>query len=174
MQELLDKYEKLPKDIEWHMIGHLQRNKVKYIAPFVAMIQSVDSMELLNTINEEARKHGRIIDCLLQIKIASEEAKYGLSFENARDVIAALQHDINEKLGSVRVCGLMGMATQTSDQEQIRVEFRSLKKFFDEIKKEYFAQDSTFSILSMGMSSDWQIAIGTGSTMIRIGRAIFQ
>ncbi|HNO71737.1 MAG TPA: YggS family pyridoxal phosphate-dependent enzyme [Bacteroidia bacterium] len=166
VQELTEKYYALPKDIQWHLIGHLQSNKVKYIAPFVTLIHSVDSIKLLEEIDKQAKKNHRVINCLLQIYIAKEETKFGLSFEEAE---ALLTSDAFNKFTNCNVIGLMGMATNTENQEQIRNEFRSLKNFFDRLKKKH----NKISILSMGMSSDYMIAIEEGSTMIRVGSTIF-
>jgi hypothetical protein len=170
VQELLSKYDEMPKDIEWHLIGHLQTNKVKYIAPFVSLIHSVDSLKLLSVIDKEAQKCNRVIDCLLQVYIASEETKFGLS---ADELHGLLQKPEFEKLQNVRVCGLMGMATFTDNMEQVRMEFRFLKNLFNEVKQTYFQNHSWFKELSMGMSSDYRIAIEEGSTMVRIGSNIF-
>ncbi|GIV27319.1 MAG: YggS family pyridoxal phosphate enzyme [Bacteroidia bacterium] len=170
VQEMKEKYEQLPKDIRWHFIGHLQANKVKYIVPFVHLIHSVDSLKLLTEIHKHALKHQRIIDCLLQIHIAKEETKFGLSFEEAR---ALLFSDIIKTFSNVRIKGLMGMATLTDDGEQIKNEFLSLKHFFDEINAQKISDNVQFEELSIGMSNDYKIAIECGSTMIRIGTAIF-
>ncbi|WP_426667713.1 YggS family pyridoxal phosphate-dependent enzyme [Mucilaginibacter sp. McL0603] len=170
VQELVDKYEKLPKDIKWHLIGHLQSNKVKYIAPFISMIQSVDSLKLLEEINKHAEKNNRVIDCLLQIYIADEETKYGLGFD---EVIELLRSDEYTGLSHIRIRGLMGIATNTDTEKQIKDEFYELKTFFDGIKQSYFRQDPTFDVLSMGMSSDYKIAIEQGSNMVRLGSTIF-
>lgn len=166
VQELLDKYESLPKDIEWHMIGHLQSNKVKYIAPFVKLIHGVDSLKLLQEINKRAEQNNRIIDCLLQIHIAKEETKFGFDEE---EVIEAFQSEEFKKMTNIKIVGLMGMATNTTDESQIRKEFKSLKQFFDKLSTLNFQ----LSTLSMGMSSDYKIAIEEGSTMVRIGSSIF-
>lgn len=170
VQELVDKYEHLPKDIEWHLIGHLQTNKVKYIAPFISMIQSVDSLKLLQEIDKHAQKNDRTIDCLLQVYIADEETKYGLGFDEA---IELLRSDEYAGLNHIRIRGLMGIATNTDYEKQIKEEFYELKTFFDGIKQSYFRQDPTFDILSMGMSSDYKIAIEQGSNMVRLGSTIF-
>ncbi|HOK60270.1 MAG: YggS family pyridoxal phosphate-dependent enzyme [Tenuifilum sp.] len=170
VQELISKYDEMPKDIEWHLIGHLQTNKVKYIAPFVSLIHSVDSLKLLSVIDKEAQKCNRVIDCLLQVYIASEETKFGLSADELHEL---LQNQEFEQLQNVRVCGLMGMATFTDNMEQVRMEFRFLKKLFNEIKQTYFQNQPWFNELSMGMSSDYRIAIEEGSTMVRIGSNIF-
>lgn len=169
VQEMLPKYEALPKDIRWHLIGHLQRNKVKYIASFVHLIHSVDSEALLREINKRAAQNKRVIDCLLQIHIAQEESKYGLSYEEAH---ALLTSSTWEELPHIRIIGLMGMATFTDDTTQIRREFRGLKHFFDE-HKQYERPNVKMQELSMGMSGDYRIAIEEGSTMVRIGSAIF-
>ncbi|MBN2485448.1 MAG: YggS family pyridoxal phosphate-dependent enzyme [Bacteroidales bacterium] len=169
-QELVYKHESLPKDIEWHMIGHLQTNKVKYIAPFVQLIHAVDSLKLLKAINSEAIKNHRVIDCLIQVKIAREETKYGLSFN---EVIAILNSSDYAGLSNIRVTGLMGMATFTEDIDQVRKEFRELNLFFHQLKKVYFADKPYFSEISMGMSDDYPIAIEEGATMVRIGSNIF-
>ena len=170
VQELVDKYEKLSKDIKWHLIGHLQSNKVKYIAPFISMIQSVDSLKLLEEINKHAEKNNRVIDCLLQVYIADEETKYGLGFD---EVIELLRSDEYTALNNIRIRGLMGIATNTDNEKQIKDEFYELKTFFDGIKQSYFRQDPTFDVLSMGMSSDYKIAIEQGSNMVRLGSTIF-
>ena len=169
-QELAPKYEKLPKDIKWHMVGHLQRNKVKYLAPFVEMIQSVDSLRLLNEINKQALKNKRVVKCLLQIHIAEEESKFGLSEE---EVCQLLESDDFRQMENVSICGLMGMATFTDDEDQVRKEFKVLKKLHDELKAKYFKDNDNFSEVSMGMTSDYKIAAEEGSTMVRIGTALF-
>lgn len=170
VQEMTKKYEQLPKDIQWHMIGHLQRNKVKYIAPYVSLIHSVDSLRLLQTINKEGAKNNRVIPCLLQIHIAKEETKFGL---NETELFEILDGDEIKNLNNITINGLMGMATFTEDKEKIRSEFKTLKNLFDTVKNRYFSDNSTFSVLSMGMSGDYQIAIEEGSNMIRVGSAIF-
>lgn len=169
-QELLPKYEALPKDIRWHMVGHLQSNKVKYIAPFIELIHSIDSLKLLKIVNKEARKNARTIQCLLQIHIAEEESKYGLQFEEACEI---LESESFRNMENVEICGLMGMATLTGNTDQVRSEFRQLKQYFDIIREKYFAGKASFSEISMGMSGDYRIAIEEGSTMVRIGSAIF-
>jgi hypothetical protein len=168
VQEMVAKADRLPSDISWHMIGHLQSNKVKYIAPFVSMIHSVDKEKLLKTINKEADKAGRIIPCLLQFHIAQEETKFGLSLDEATEM---LKH--KDKYPQVRIDGVMGMATFTDDKEQARREFKMLKNIFNTLKKEFFRDNINFKEISMGMSDDYQTAIEEGSTMIRIGSAIF-
>lgn len=170
VQELIEKHPKLPADIEWHMIGHLQTNKVKYIAPFVAMIQSVDSIKLLKEIDKEARNNNRVIDCLLELYIAREESKYGLTIKEAHEI---LDSEDFKALRNVRICGLMGMASFVDDMSVVRNEFQSLAQIFRQLKSEYFPENDYFSEISMGMSSDYEVAIGEGSTMVRIGTAIF-
>ena len=169
-QELVPKYEALPKDIQWHMVGHLQSNKVKYIAPFVKLIQSVDSFKLLKTINKEALKNNRIIDCLLQIYIADEKTKFGLDLSEAMDI---LESEEFRKMKNIRIRGLMGMATFTEDVQKIRKEFKQLRFDFNTIKKKFFPEDDNFNQRSIGMSDDWAVAIGEGSTMVRIGSSLF-
>ena len=168
--EMADKYEQLPKDIEWHMIGHLQRNKVKLIAPFVALIHAVDSPRLLREINKEAARNERTIDCLLQFHIAEESTKYGLDYEQAAELLDSEEYRTME---NVRIVGVMGMATFTDDQAQVRREFRQLKQHFDRLKTEFFAEEESFREISMGMSGDYQIAVEEGSTMVRIGSLLF-
>lgn len=170
VQELVDKYEELPKDIEWHMIGHLQRNKVKYIAPFVSLIHGVDSLRLLNAINKEGMKNDRIIPCLLQIHIASEESKFGL---DARELDELLSSDDFQQFSHVKIKGLMGMATFSDNEDLVSSEFRGLKRLFDEVKAKNFSDDPAFRVLSMGMSGDYHLALKEGSNMVRIGSAIF-
>lgn len=166
IQEMTEKWEKLPKDIKWHMVGHVQRNKVKYMAPYVSLIHAVDSLKLLKEIHKEADKNGHCIDCLLQIKIAEEDSKYGISADEAREILDSEEF---KKLDHVKVKGLMGMATFTDDEKQVKKEFDHLKSVFDEFKEQY----SNFEILSMGMSGDYKIAIDSGSNMVRIGSEIF-
>ena len=170
VQELVEKQEHLPKDIQWHLIGHLQSNKVKYIAPFISMVQSVDSLKLLHEINKYAEKNNRVIDCLLQIYIADEETKFGLGFDEA---IELLRFDGLAALKHVRIRGLMGIATNTNNEKQIKDEYYELKTFFDGIKRSFFRKNEEFNILSMGMSSDYKVAIEQGSTMVRLGSTIF-
>lgn len=170
VQELVPKAEALPKDMEWHLIGHLQRNKVKYIAPFVHMIQSVDSMELLMEIEKQAAKYDRRISVLLQFHIAREDSKFGLDLK-AWDSLKSL--NIWQEIPHVKVCGLMGMATFTEDENQIRSEFQSLKNLFDRIKEDRIFPEADFCEISMGMSSDYAIALEEGATLIRIGSALF-
>lgn len=166
VKETLEKYEALPEDIEWHFIGHLQTNKVKYIASFVKLIHSVDSSKLLQEINKQGLKNNRVIDCLLQIYIAKEKTKFGLDQKEAEELLLS---EVFKKLHNIRIIGLMGIATNTDNPEQVRNEFRSLKTFYD--KLQHINHD--FQNLSMGMSSDYTIAIEEGSNMIRIGSAIF-
>lgn len=169
VQEMTAKYEVLPKDIEWHMIGHLQSNKVKYMAPYVSMIHSVDNFKLLKEINKEAAKNNRIIDCLLQIFIAEEETKFGLSEEEA---IAILESDELVSLANIRIVGLMGMASNSDDEEKVRLEFRHLKALFDSFKT-YEKANVEMREISMGMSGDFLLAVEEGSTLVRVGSAIF-
>jgi pyridoxal phosphate enzyme (YggS family) len=170
VQELVEKYEQLPKDIQWHLIGHLQSNKVKYIAPFISMIQSVDSLKLLQEINKHAEKSKRVIDCLLQVYIADEETKFGLGFD---EVIELLRSEEFAALKHIKIRGLMGIATNTDVEKQIKDEYYELKTFFDGIKQSFFRKDEAFDTLSMGMSSDYKIAIEQGSNMVRLGSTIF-
>lgn len=170
VQELCDKYEQLPKGIEWHMIGHLQSNKVKYIAPFVYMIHGVDSFKLAQEISKQALKNGREIRCLFQIHIADEDTKFGFDVE---ELDALLQTGEPQKLPGIRWSGVMGMATFTDDTEKIRQEFRRLYQTFTRLRLEYFNSENTFADISMGMSGDWPIAVEEGSTLIRVGSAIF-
>lgn len=169
IQEMAAKYEALPKDISWHMIGHVQKNKVKYMASFVSLIHGVENLKLLEEINKQALKHDRIIDCLLQIKIASEDSKFGMTPE---DTSLLLQSKLFSELKNIRVIGLMGMATFTEDENQIKEEFQLLKHTFDSLKP---LKSFNFKpeIISMGMSGDYQLAIACGSTMIRVGSSIF-
>jgi len=170
VQELVDKYEHLPKDIQWHLIGHLQSNKVKYIAPFISMIQSVDSLKLLQEVNKHALKHARVIDCLLQIYIADEETKFGLGFDEA---IELLRSEDLAALKNIRIRGLMGIATNTDNQKQIGDEYYELETFYKGIKQSFFRKEKSFNILSMGMSSDYKLAIEKGSNMVRLGGTVF-
>lgn len=165
IQEMVSKWEVMPKDIEWHMIGHVQRNKVKYMAPFVHMIHAVDSLRLLKEIDKQAAKHGRVISCLLQIRIAAEDTKFGMTEEEALSLLGS--EEIQE-MKHVQIEGLMGMATFTDDQEQLQTEFRKLKSFYDANSTNY-----NWGQLSMGMSGDYPLAIREGSTMVRVGSAIF-
>lgn len=170
VQEILNKKDLLPSDIQWHLIGHLQTNKVKFVVPFISMIQSVDSLKLLLLINSEAKKINRVIDCLLQIHIASEETKFGFSM---CDLSESLHSEDVTYLKNVRVCGVMGMATFTPDKDQVKKEFSYLKKCFRSLKDNYFSYNEDFKHISMGMSGDYKAAIEEGSTMVRIGSLIF-
>lgn len=166
VQEMVDKYKELPKDIRWHMIGHVQRNKVKYMAHFVDLIHGVDSLKTLQEIDKQAKKHKRVIKCLLQARIAKEETKFGLPFDEIKEILSS---GVLQESENVKVVGLMGMATYTDDVDQIKEEFESLHSFFEKLK----TQNAAFKILSMGMSGDYPVAIVCGSTMVRIGSAIF-
>jgi pyridoxal phosphate enzyme (YggS family) len=168
--EMRDKHEALPKDIQWHFIGHLQTNKIKYIIPFVTLIHSIDTANLLEAVNKEARKHDRVVDCLLQFHIAQEETKFGLDLDEAR---ALLDSEVFKQMENVRICGVMGMATFTDDEVEIRKEFKHLKEIFETLKKDYFADQPQFKELSMGMSEDYPIAIEEGATLVRVGSKIF-
>lgn len=170
VQELIAKQPLLPDNIEWHMIGHLQRNKVKYIAGFVYMIQSVDSLKLIRTINSEGEKAGRKIKVLLQFHIAEEETKFGLDKKEADEIIGLWKQG---GLEHTEICGVMGMATFTDDEVQVRREFRTLKYFFDSLRSNWFATREDFNVISMGMSGDYQVAVEEGSTMVRLGSLIF-
>jgi pyridoxal phosphate enzyme (YggS family) len=170
VQELLNKKDLLPSDIEWHLIGHLQTNKVKYIVPFISMIQSVDSFKLLFSIDSEAQKINRVINCLLQIHIAREETKFGFSMCDLSDF---LQKEDVALMRNIRICGVMGMATFTSDTGQVKNEFAFLRKCFNSLKDSFFNESSDFRQISMGMSGDFELAIDEGSTMVRIGSLIF-
>lgn len=170
VQEMRQKQQDLPKDIQWHFIGHLQKNKIKYIAPFVAMIHSVDSLELLQEINKHAAKVGRVIPCLLQIHVAKEETKFGFTFEECREM---LRGNSWRDLPFVHIEGLMCMASNVTDEEQIAMEFSEVNNFFKEVKAEFFKDDNDFRHRSWGMSHDYSIAIQNGSTMVRLGTCIF-
>lgn len=170
VQELVTKYEQLPKDIEWHMIGHLQRNKVKYIAPFVSLIHGVESLPLLQEINKQALKQNRIIDCLLQFHIAEEDTKFGLDIDEA---IKLLESDSFHSMQNIRICGVMGMASFTDNQEAVRQEFTHLKEIFIRLKAMFFSENDSFKEISMGMSGDYLLAMHCGSTMIRVGSKLF-
>lgn len=170
VQELVDKAEVLPKDIEWHMIGHLQRNKVKYIAPFVNLIHGVDSVRLLKEINKQGKKNERVIDVLLQFHIATEETKFGFDFDEAKELLESSEFP---ELQHINIRGVMGMATFTEDKEKVRDEFRTLNNYFLVLKSHFFKFNDNFQVISMGMSNDYQIAIEEGSNMIRIGSSIF-
>lgn len=170
VQEMCGKYERLPKDIQWHFIGHLQTNKIKYIVPFVELIHGVDSYKLLVEIDKQAAKINRVVNCLLQVHIAIEETKFGFSPEELLDTLRAGEW---QSLQHVRICGLMGMATFTDTKIQVKAEFRELKTLFDQAKSDYFAEEPAFKNLSMGMSDDFQLAIEEGSNMVRVGSLIF-
>lgn len=170
VQELTTKQPQLPGDVEWHFIGHLQSNKVKYIAPFINLIHGVDSLKLLKEINKQALKNKREIDCLLQFHIATEETKFGLDNEEATQI---LNSDSYASMKNINIIGVMGMATFTDDEKVIRGEFKQLKSIFDILKQEFFQNDANFREISMGMSDDYMIAIEEGSTLVRIGSAIF-
>jgi len=170
VQELTTKQPELPGDIEWHMIGHLQSNKVKYIAPFVSLIHGVDKFKLLKVINKEAKKNDRVIDCLLQFHIAREETKFGLNLEEAKALLEAEEY---KELEHVNLVGVMGMATFTEDEDKVREEFKTLRTLFNKLKSTYFQKKDSFKIISMGMSNDYKIAIEEGATMIRVGSLLF-
>ncbi len=170
VQELVDKHATLPKDIDWHFIGHLQSNKVKYIAPFVTMIHSVDSFKLLQEIDKQAIKNNRIIKCLLQFHIAEEDTKFGFDTEGVENL---MDSDAFNALKNIALCGVMGMATFTDDKTQVQREFQTLKRIFDRLKSQYFSESDVFKDISMGMSDDYKLAIAEGSTMVRIGSLIF-
>lgn len=170
VQELVDKFPLLPNDIKWHIIGHLQSNKVKYIASFVALIHSVDSLKLLQEINKQALNNERIIDCLLQFHVAEEDTKFGLTLEEAKEFLDSIDFAL---LKNIRIDGIMGMASFTNDTNQVRSEFQALKNIFNQLKTDYFSTESSFKEISMGMSGDFQIAIEEGSTMVRVGSSIF-
>ena len=169
IQEMVEKYEQMPKDVQWHMIGHVQRNKVKYMAEFVSLIHGVDSFKLLKEINKRAKSHNRVIDCLLQIKIAEEDSKFGMS---AKDASSLLQSDAFSELKKIRIVGLMGMATFTEDMKQVESEFKFLKSTFDALKP-LQTENCELQTISMGMSGDYELAIDCGSNMIRVGSSIF-
>lgn len=170
VQEMVWKYEELPKDIKWHYIGHLQSNKIKYIAPFVHLIHGIDSFKLLNAVNSEAKKVNRIIPCLLQFHIAEEETKFGLSMPEAMEFLGSHEFKLMEH---VKISGVMGMATYTNDENQVKKEFAYLKNCFDTLKNDFFSKNIDFKEISMGMSGDYHIAIKEGSTLVRIGSTIF-
>lgn len=169
-QELKSKYEILPKDIEWHFIGHLQTNKIKYIAPYISLIHSIDSFELLKEVDKFAKKNNRVIHCLLQFHIATEETKFGLSLQEGVDL---LTHPDFSNLKNIEIDGVMGMASLTDDRNQIKAEFHELHNIFNQLKRDFFPSNPNFKEMSMGMTHDYDIAIEEGSTLIRIGSAIF-
>jgi pyridoxal phosphate enzyme (YggS family) len=170
IQEMADKFEILPKDIKWHMIGHLQSNKVKYMASFVDLIHGIDKLKTLKEINKQAKKHGRVINCLLQAKIAKEETKFGFSFDEIEEILKSSELTALE---NIKIIGFMGMASFTENQEQLKEEFSSLKNFFDKHKTQTVIANCQLDVLSMGMSGDYNLAIENGSTMIRVGSSIF-
>ncbi|MFV0378362.1 MAG: YggS family pyridoxal phosphate-dependent enzyme [Mangrovibacterium sp.] len=170
VQELCQKHEQLPNDIRWHFIGHLQSNKVKYLAPFIDLVHGIDSLKLLKTIDKEAAKNDRVLRCLLQFHVADEESKFGLNLGEARELLRSADY---AAMRNVQLCGVMGMATFTDEQEQVRREFRQLKNIFDQLKTEFFGDKASFSEISMGMSGDYLLAVEEGSTMIRMGSAVF-
>ena len=170
VQEMTAKYESLPKDIEWHFIGHLQTNKIKFIVPYVSLIHGIDSYKLLTEVNKQAAKVDRTVNCLLQLHIAQEETKFGFSFDECREMLTAGEW---KELKNIRICGLMGMATNTENTEQIKAEFCSISNFFKEVKSTWFINEKTFCELSMGMSHDYHEAIAAGSTLVRVGSKIF-
>ncbi|WP_282126788.1 YggS family pyridoxal phosphate-dependent enzyme [Marinifilum flexuosum] len=169
-QELTRKFNELPKDIIWHMIGHLQTNKVKYIAPFVSLIHAVDSLKLLKEINKQALKNDRVIDCLFQFHIADEQTKFGLDLNDAELIINSEEY---QNMQNIRIVGVMGMATYTDDENQVRSEFSNLKSIYSKLKSKFFSEEESFKEISMGMSGDYKLAIEEGSTMIRVGSTIF-
>ena len=168
--EMRDKHEALPKDIEWHFIGHLQTNKIKYIIPYVSLIHSIDRLNLLKEVNKEATKKDRRVDCLLQFHIAQEETKFGLSYDEAVQLLTSAEY---KQMENIRIVGVMGMATFTDNNNQVSAEFATLRDIFDRLKKEYFSTEESFCELSMGMSDDYPLAIEQGSTLVRVGSAIF-
>jgi pyridoxal phosphate enzyme (YggS family) len=170
VQEMVEKESQLPKDIDWHLIGHLQTNKVKYIAPFVKLIESVDSLKLLTEINKQAAKNKRVIDCLLQIYIADEDTKFGLGYDEAIELLRSEEYAVME---NVRIVGLMGIASNNAPEKQTLDEFTELKVLFDGIKVSFFRKEESFKEISMGMSGDYKLAVEAGSTMVRIGSSIF-
>ena len=169
-QEMKQKHADLPADIEWHFIGHLQTNKIKYIVDYVKLIHSIDSASLLQAVNKEAAKHGVVVDCLLQFFIATEETKFGMSLDEARQL---LESDEFKAMQNVRICGVMGIGSLTDDKDQTNREFTHLKQIFDTLKADYFTANDEFKEISMGMSGDYQMAIAHGSTMVRVGSSIF-
>lgn len=170
VQDLFAKQPLLPDDIQWHFIGHVQTNKVKFIAPFINLIHAIDSLKLLNEVNKQAIKNNRTINCLLQFHIAEETSKFGLSIDEATEILST---PVYQNMENIKIVGVMGMSTFTEDMDQVRREFRTLRKIFEELKKNYFNQDIGFKEISMGMSGDYRIAIEEGSTMIRVGTSIF-
>ena len=169
-QEMRDKHEVLPQDIQWHFIGHLQTNKIKYIIPYVTLIHSIDTANLLEAVNKEAKKHDRVVDCLLQFHIALEETKFGLDLDEARQL---LDSEAFKQMENVCICGVMGMGTFTDNMDEVRKEFKHLKSIFETLKKDYFANQPQFKEISMGMSEDYPIAVEEGATLVRVGSKIF-
>lgn len=169
-QEIVEKQSQLPDDIEWHFIGHLQRNKVKMVIPYISCVESIDSLRLLKDIDNEARKINRVIDCFLEFKIAREETKSGMTFEQGVELLSSNDYKM---MNNIRICGVMGMATYTKDVAQIKEEFSRLKDMFEILKPQFFKYVDYFTQISMGMSDDYQIAIGQGSTIVRVGSSIF-
>lgn len=170
VQELVDKQQQLPDAIRWHMIGHLQTNKVKYIAPFVYLVHGVDSLKLLRVLNKEGKKNGRVINCLFQMHIATEDSKYGLDQRELEEILGSVEY---REMEHVNIRGMMGMATFTDDSNAVRKEFQNLRRIFEKVKADYYPKKTDFSIISMGMSNDYLIAIEEGSNMIRVGSLIF-
>lgn len=170
VQDLVAKQPLLPADIQWQFIGHVQTNKVKYFAPFINLIHAIDSMKLMKEVNKQALKNNRTIDCLLQFHIAEESSKFGLSFDESKEILSSEEY---KNLENINITGVMGMSTFTNDMDHVRREFKTLKQIFDKLKNEFFEQDESFKEISMGMSGDYQIAIEEGSTMIRVGTSIF-
>jgi hypothetical protein len=170
VQEILNKKDLLPSDIEWHLIGHLQSNKVKAVVPFITLIQSVDTLKLLGVINEEAKKINRVVDCLLQIHIAAEDTKFGFNYDEVTELLETSEYS---DMKNVQICGLMGMATFTDNNVQVSNEFNLLKEYFNKLKTRYFQNSKSFKEVSMGMSGDYKIALQEGSTIVRIGSFIF-
>ncbi|MCR5114252.1 MAG: YggS family pyridoxal phosphate-dependent enzyme [Bacteroidales bacterium] len=169
-QELKEKHLQLPEDIRWHFIGHLQTNKIKFIIPYVHLIHSIDSFHLLQEVNKQAEKCGRVVKCLLQFHIATEETKFGFAMDECQEM---MRHPAYQRMRNVEICGVMGMASLTSDSAQVHREFHQLKDYFVQLKENYFIDQESFKEISMGMSGDYPIAIEEGSTMIRVGSAIF-
>lgn len=170
VQDLIGKQPELPADMEFHFIGHLQTNKVKYIAPFIACIQSVDSLKILKEINKQAAKNDRVIDCLLEFSIAENDSKFGFNLDEVQEL---LKSESYQSMQNIRICGVMGMGSFSDDTDRSRREYKKLKSIFDQLKAEFFASDESFKEVSMGMSADYQIAIEEGSTMVRVGTDIF-
>ena len=169
-QELVPKSQQLPPDIEWHFIGHLQTNKVKYIIPIVSLIHGVDSLKLMQEINKQALKNKRVINCLLHIRIAQEDTKHGLSFDEAEDLV---QRYFSNEFSAIKLCGIMGMATDTDNQQQVEKEFKQLAGYFSILKQRYFTDDPLFSEISMGMTHDFWVAVEEGANSVRLGTALF-